>query len=268
MEFLEDILTLEPSATKEINLIGARLPNSKDVYFRSKQKEIIEQYSAARIFIVETENEDWEHWFDSVEDATTQQYFQSTFKAYFYETALMFYNIVVDLSWVICYMCAEFALTQKGERVDFGKIQPIEEAYEMMRSAEKLVTNPNAETNPFEYLRNMCPEFATAIDMIIDFWNTFGNSNIRYMYNFCKHKGKPAYIEIEDLKSRRFMGFYQESRTGNRIQLASDASDVRMRCSLDDAIKELLQFDNEALYPYISNLFEELEKVLSPSPFV
>ena len=49
MEFTGDIFALEPPANRKFSLIGATLPSSKDVYFRSKQKEIIEQYSAARI---------------------------------------------------------------------------------------------------------------------------------------------------------------------------------------------------------------------------
>ena len=49
MEFTTDIFSLD-----------------KPSYFRSKQKELVEQYSAARIFLRETD--DWEHWFNLVED--------------------------------------------------------------------------------------------------------------------------------------------------------------------------------------------------------
>ncbi len=191
-----------------------------------------------------------------------------TFKAYFYEVALTYYNIVVDLSWTTCYLATEFALTHQGVRINFGGIRPIEEAFELMRKAENLVTNPNAEENPFGYLKGMCPEFSTAIEMIISFWSWYGQSNIRQMYNFCKHKGKPMYTEIQELSGPSFMGFFQEDRNGNSVQLVSDPSDMRLQCSLEESIKELLHFDNTQLFPYISNLFAELERVLSPSPFV
>lgn len=268
MEYSYDILSLERPAERQIDLLGASLPSSKDVYFRSKQKEIIEQYSAARIFMDETENDDWNHWFNRVEDETAQRYFELTFRAYFYETALTYYNIVVDLSWTACYLATEFALTQRGERIDFGGIQSIDVAYDLMRKAENLVTNPNSEENPFGYLKIMCPEFSNAIDMIVDFWAEFGSSNIRQRYNFCKHKGKPSYTEIEMLNGSRFMGFYRQNSNGNRVQLASDPLDVRLKCSLEDSITELLAFDNQKLYPYISALFNEIERVLDPSPFV
>ena len=79
MEFFGDIFSLEREQTRKIDLIGATLPTSRDTYFRAKQKEIIEQYSAARIFMYETENEDWEHWFNRVEEKDAQKYFELTY---------------------------------------------------------------------------------------------------------------------------------------------------------------------------------------------
>lgn len=268
MEFTGDIFALAPSANRKFSLIGATLPSSKDVYFRSKQQEMLEQYQAARIFMYETENTNWEYWFNSLEDGSQQQHAELMFTAYFYEIALVYYNIVVDLSWTACYLAAEFALTQKGERVNFGGIQSIEEAAELMRKAEGLVSSPTAEENPFGYLKIMCPEFSNTIDMVIDFWMEFGNSSIRQRYNFCKHKGKPLYTEIEKLSGPRWLGFYQEDQNGNRTRLTSDPRDVRLQCSLIDSIEELRQFDNTQLFPYISELFSELERVLAPSEFV
>ena len=56
---------------------------------------------------------------------------------------MIYYNIVVDLSWVACYLAAEYALTQKGKRINFGGMYTIEESYDLLRKAENLVTNPN-----------------------------------------------------------------------------------------------------------------------------
>lgn len=44
--------------------------------------------------------------------------------------------------------------------------------------------------------------------------------------------------------------------------------DVRLQCSLEESIEELRQFDDAQLFPYISKLFAELERVLATSPFV
>lgn len=148
-------------------------------------------------------------------------------------------------------------------------IKPIDEAARLLRSAERNVTAPTAENNPFEYLKMMCPEFIPAFDQIIDFWNDFSDSEIRRRYNFCKHKGRPAYQEIEELSSGRVMGFYVQNKdTGEKIQMASDISDVRYSFSLEDAIVQLVDFDDNKLFPYIRKLIDTLEDILEPSPMI
>lgn len=88
MEFNTDIFELRNEKNKKINLIGLKLPSSKDVFFRAKQAEIFEQYEAARIFLRETENEDWEHWFTCDNDKYTGV-FELIFTGNFFEAALM-----------------------------------------------------------------------------------------------------------------------------------------------------------------------------------
>lgn len=173
------------------------------------------------------------------------------------------------MSWTLCYVSAEFACNQQGKRVDLSGIKPIDEAARLLRSAERNVTAPTAENNPFEYLKMMCPEFIPAFDQIIDFWNDFSDSEIRRRYNFCKHKGRPAYQEIEELSSGRVMGFYVQNKdTGEKIQMASDISDVRYSFSLEDAIVQLVDFDDNKLFPYIRKLIDTLEDILEPSPMI
>lgn len=83
---------------------------------------------------------------------------------------------------------------------------------ELLRSAEKNVTAPTAEENPFAYLRIMCPEFEPVIDQIVAFWTNFGSSDIRINYNFCKHKGRPAYSEIEALRPGEYSEYMLKIR--------------------------------------------------------
>ena len=269
MEFTTDIISLDKPSSVTFNLAGTRLPNNHDLYFRSKQKELVEQYSAARIFLRETETDDWEHWFNLVEDDVANKASKLIFRSHFYETALFYYNATVDLSWTLCYVSAEFACSQHGKRVDLSGIRPIDEAATLLRSAERNVTAPTAKNNPFEYLRMMCPEFIPAFDQIIDFWNAFSDSEIRKRYNFCKHKGRPAYQEIEDLSSGRVMGFYVQNKdTGEKTQMASDIADVRYSFSLEDAIAQLVDFDDNKLFPYIRKLIDTIEDILKPSPMI
>lgn len=269
MDFNTDIFSLDRPSKVTFNLVGSKLPNSNDVYFRAKQRELVEQYSAARIFMHETETDDWDHWFNPVEDQTATEAFHLIFRSHFYETALFYYNAVVDISWTLCYVAVEFACSNKGVRVDISGIKPIEEAAELLRKAEGNVTSPTAEDNPFSYLKLMCPEFEPVINHIVAFWNSFSLSEIRKRYNFCKHKGRPSYEEIEKLSSGRIMGFYIENReTGQVTQVASDPQDVRYSFSLEDAILQLRDFDDNTLFPYIQKLIESIENILQPSPMV
>lgn len=65
MEFVNDIQSLRAPRNVKFDLVGTKLPCNKDIFFRAKQQEIVEQYEAARSFLCETETEDWDHWFNS-----------------------------------------------------------------------------------------------------------------------------------------------------------------------------------------------------------
>lgn len=269
VEFRTDINELRPPNKVKFNLVGAKLPNNNDIYYRAKQKELIDQYSGARLFLNETGTDDWTHWYQKIEDKTANKAFKTIFSGYFYEAALFFYNAVVDLSWTITYVAVEFACSKKGSRLDISGIKPIEEAATLLRAVENNVTSPTAEDNPFGYLKAMCPEFSDAIDKIISFWNQFGSSNIRKKYNYCKHKGKPGYTELEVLDNTKLMGIYfQDKGSGNMVEMASDTKDVKYKFSLEEGVEELRRFDDEVLFPYVKDLMNELERVLKPSPMM
>lgn len=269
MDFVNDIFNLLPPSKSSFNLIGTSLPTNKDLYFRTKQREVIDQYAGARIFLSETDTDDWNHWFNQVDDERNNTAFKKIFSAYFYESALTYYNIVVDLSWTLCYVCAEFAITKGDKRITFEGCKPIEEAFQLLRTAEKVVTSPTAATNPFAYLQIMAPEYSRAIQIITDFWNSFNESEIRKKYNYCKHKGKPAYKEIEALRGTgRLFGVSIQADGGELTEIASDTRDVRWVQSLEENIAELQRFDDEILFPYIKSLLAELENVVAPSPMV
>ena len=203
MDFRTDIFSLDTPSKVQYELSGIKLPNSNDVFFRAKQKELVEQYAAARIFMHETETDDWNHWFMPVDDQTASEAIRLIYRSHFYETALFFYNAVVDISWTLCYVAIEFACSNNGVRVEVGGIKPIEEAVALLRKAEGNVTSPTAEDNPFSYLKLMCPAFEPVIDQIVSFWGSFASSDIRKRYNFCKHKGRPAYEESHRRHMRR-----------------------------------------------------------------
>ena len=104
----------------------------------------------------------------------------------FYETALLYYNIVVDLSWVLCYTAIEYSVNNGGQLANYGDIDSIKEAFDKLRVAENLVQSPTEPNSPIYYLRKMCPAYSDVIDHITDFWKTYVESDIRHDYNFIK----------------------------------------------------------------------------------
>ena len=69
------------------------------------------------------------------------------------------YNIVVDLSWTMTYISAEFALYKfdsHGSIINAEEVlgmRPIEEAIKLLRKVENGTVAPTAYNNPFEYLK-------------------------------------------------------------------------------------------------------------------
>ncbi len=263
IQFEHDVFHIMPNKQSvKFNMIGAKLPTNKDIFFRSKQEETLERYQAARRFMYELDTDDWNHYFQPIEDAKGNLYFQNVLRAQLYEAALMFYNSVIDLSWITCYVSAEYLVYLDGNSFDIEQISSIDEAYAALRKAEGIVQNPNADDS-FSYLKKICPNFSMAIDYIIEFWSSFSQTTIRNNYNYLKHKGALHYREIEELKPDRILKFHVDG-----IDCPSDIRDVQKEINLCESIEELKDFDNNALFPYIETLFSELEKQVNPSPFI
>lgn len=245
------------------------MPNNQDIYFASKWSELFDRYSVARIFLRKTQEENWDYWFNPVDNVDVQNAIELIFKANLYEMALVNYNILVDLSWTITYVSAEYALysfDKEGNVINAENVSgmhSIEESYELLRKSENGVSTPHAEGNPFNYLKVMAPEFSRAVDLIVDFWKTFSNSDIRNLYNYIKHKGKPLYKEIEEIRGGKAMQIIIDKE-----EYPSDIRDVQKIIELEKVIKELISFDDNILFPYIQRLLELLKSAIDPSPMV
>ena len=263
---------ISPPTSGKYTLIGTKMPSNQDMYFISKWHEIFERYCTARIFMREAlkyEWSDWAHWFNLTDNKSTNEVFKLKLIADMYETALINYNILVDLSWTITYVSSEYILykfDKSGNIVNSNEIYgmlPIEQAYDALRGAENIVTTPTAADNPFKYLKEQLPEFEDSIDLIIDFWSKFSNSEIRSIYNYIKHKGKPVYYEINELDPVRFFNIH----IGNE-HYPSDIRDVQKTLRLFDSINALVEFDDKELFPYLTQLIASLKTAINPSPMV
>ena len=274
MEFERDILALGRPEKVKIQLQDVNLPDNNSVYFRAKQKELISQYCAARVFLSETDrpNEDWRHW-DRVVPMQCKEpeysYYKTQMRADLYEAALFFYNSVVDISWAMCYLATEYLCIKNGQTVSIDGISPISVASAQARELENLSQTPTARTNPLRYLKQVCPEFEEAIDLVDGFWNTFAETEVRKKYNYCKHKGKPTYQEIEDLNPSRTWEYIVVNGNTHEIdRMPTAVSDVGYEVSLEESICELRNFDDQVLFPYIEKLITTIEHILQPSEMI
>lgn len=73
MGFEREVFDLMPPDNKTFSLVGTKIPNDKDIFFRAKQKETLDRYQAARRFMYELETDDWDHYFQKNADAKAIQ---------------------------------------------------------------------------------------------------------------------------------------------------------------------------------------------------
>lgn len=265
--FTNDLIhELQPHVGFSVNISELKMPKTKDWYFKAKWNDIYDQYTWARIFLRKAFYPSVNGIFKlSTEDKVDKQLLL-TCSAQFYEIALLYYNIIVDLSWTLTYVSAEYIVYNKnGDSYQLAQhidnILSLEDSYKLLRKAESLVTNPSAVDNPFQYLKITCPEFSDVINLIITFWSDFSQSSIRKYYNYTKHKGKLTYKEILDITPSLKGSIHIDD-----IIVPSSIEDVQFIINLNDSIQELINFDNNTLYPYIYQLIKTLEEIIEPSP--
>ena len=170
-------------------------PTAKDVYFRAKQTELIMQYQSARTFLGLSQTEEW-CYNKPIKEAEDPKFLEILYIDYMsklMEVALLYYNMVVDLSWVMVYVSVEsFIYPQKDlPPICIDNIMPIEDSFKTLREAEKFSIAPSKVTNPIHYIRKVAPQFNEVIQLVEAFWNRFSACNIRNLYNYIKHRGLP-----------------------------------------------------------------------------
>lgn len=195
------------------------------------------------------DNPDWDYWYKPFNNEVKDGICHVGFNGIFLETAILYYNIVVDLTWVLCYVSAEFAGYKKGKALQLDEINLIQDTKDIIREMEKLVSNPSFEDNPLNYLKAHCPEYAPAIDLVYDFWKGFADSEVRKLYNFIKHKGKPQYNELYQYTAKKFYSFHKGDQ-----EYPTDANDVKLEISLYKTVELLKDYDDKVLFPYCDKL--------------
>lgn len=233
-------------------------PNNRQIFFESKLEDIVRQYAAARTFLLETNTPDWKHWFEerSGNDEMNSR-MKTIMGSMFLESAIIYYNIVVDLTWVMTYVCAEYSISDIKSNILIEDIYNIDKINDILRKLENYVKNPNHPENPLSYIKKNSYNFLPAINSIEEFWRSYSNDEMRNLYNHIKHKGKPVYKEIFESVPKKF-----GSIIINGEEHANDKSDVKYEISFNETIKKLIEFDNEKLFPYCDKLFDTIMQLI------
>lgn len=254
--FTNDVLSLETKNTISFNSNKIEFPDYNTMFYLSKEKEIIEQYLSARRTIKRTKWTDFSPFFDS--DGVNDNYFKLQTLSEFYESSLFFYNTIIDLSWVVTYSILETYLYIDEEQFVLSNDSSSDNIEFLLRKLEKNIVSLNDPDNPFSYLINRKPEFQDCYDHLIAFWKIILETGIRDKFNYIKHRGHPLYNEL--YKYVQIPVSFYEFKSGNEKKCILNSNNIRKQYSLYESIDELILFDNEFLYPYISELFMLLKK--------
>ncbi|OTN76348.1 hypothetical protein A5886_001425 [Enterococcus sp. 8G7_MSG3316] len=242
-------------------------PYASIVYMLSKQEEIMKRYESARLFLTFTlsvkEKGDLENYFGldfPNQDPTAKKGLTLTGTSYFYETALIHYNIIIDLTWVMTKTALEYLYTDTpfGQPMNLDTISEVNEAFLILRKIERDVEGPTVDDAWYEYTSSMGQTNMDLCQHVQTFWKSFSNSEIRKDYNFLKHRGTPTYKEIDELKSSKLF----EYRFSNGNEIATKPIDVLRQRNLAEGIKNLIDFDNNLLFDYIEILFKLNSKLI------
>jgi|AKZA01.1.fsa_nt_gi hypothetical protein len=259
-QFKEKLNILYPNHKEPINItFFFKHSTNQGVFFVTKWYEMLERYSAERYILNMYNSGDYGKRHTEIKDQEHKKIAESFYNINIYETALIYYNIVVDLSWSLIYAGTEYIHHSNKKEKSFEFI--IEDAYKYLREIESSISSPKKEKR-YDYLKSNYPNFAAPIDTVTCFWKDFRTSDIRKKYNYIKHLGQPAYTEMEALRKPAFLSFFKDSIS------ISDIQNVRKELSLEEEVKKLLEFDNNTLYPYIKELIESLYEIIRPSTYL
>ena len=90
---VQDIFTgdifeeIQPPHGVSFKLVGTALPANQDIYFVAKWHEIFERYSTARLFVRKALEDNWDYWFNKVDDEKIQHAIENKFKAELYDNS-------------------------------------------------------------------------------------------------------------------------------------------------------------------------------------
>lgn len=283
MTFSTDLHTLDEPKIKRL-CDNDLWPSSSEYFFKCKQQEIRERYDSARRMMCNIYPNNGEIYPPILtDDENRKKRCELYMQAIYYEASLTFYNMVIDLSWVMVCGAFDFSYGTEDNRFIVEEFYNCEKYIDILSNLEQNTTSPNDWSR---YFSNRMPSSEPIMSLVMDFWNTVQNHPIRGKYNYIKHRGRPVYKELFDIdsKHRPSRGMYilegvpTFNNTDEEIkwhlnykkrdvdtELPTHVDEMRKTYSLIESIDELKDFDENKLFPYITNLFDLIDEFLQPS---
>lgn len=252
MNFEKKLSVFNPP--KEIKFNERKLlPDKNEIFYTLKRKEIIEKYNKARHMMNMLEPNIGKIYPECTDDDPEKYlYNELCNKAIYYESALFFYNSIVDLIYIMCYCIFEYR-NVNTEILD--QYLCYDSLKDILMDLEKITITES----DFKYLAKGNKKLEQISEQISEFHKSFFNvekSTIRKKYNYIKHRGDIVYDEIESI-CKKYRGEIEINFCGQKI--LNDSNCITTQYSLNQSIGELRYFDNEILFPFIEKLFKSLE---------
>ena len=232
---------------------------TKELFFEGKLYEIYLRYISARIMLEPIDNNKGEYWYDYEKDSSHNDLIMLNYNGFFIENAILNYNIVVDLTWIIAIISIDICYYEDSKKFILDNPNEINNSKRIIDKIEKMIKSPNQEEIKefLNYISQLNPKYQEIVEHVRLFWDNFFDSEVRTLYNFIKHRGKPEYTEIYKITGRKFYSFKDD---GN--EYATDMSDLRKEVKMYKTFEDLIDFDNNILFPYCDKLFELLIKII------
>ncbi len=258
MNFIGKIEVLfEKYCREDNNNLINNFPNSREILFKYKAIEIVDIYFRARNFLEFNEIFDINQ---KVKDKNTKEtiaYYKEVYSNNSLDAALIYYNILIDLTWTIFKLCTDNKIDTytnistkncsvnelKGftEYCEKSTENPISEDMKQYLS----YINKLSEKTKYNYIINK-----TINDINKTYYYVAEQTSIRKMYNAIKHR-KQIHYSSTTLKSPIKFKL-------NGVSVAYSAYELFEECNPDELKIMLNEFDNTILFPYIENLLYNL----------
>lgn len=226
----------------------------KQVFFESKFNEIYLRYKSARTMVSPIDNNRYDYWYKTTTNNKENDFLRLNYNGFFLENMIMNYLTIIDLSRVLAFHTMKLYYCE----INFNETNKIEGYLGDIKDISYIDDKQSAKKILDSYSK-MSPEFEKIVNHleILTLEENSTYKDLRYLYNFLKHEGKPEYKEIYDLLNLNNLNY--KVPCGNK---SVDSGEKRLELSLYDTLYKVLSFDDDTLYLYFDKLINLILEIV------